>query len=238
MIMHWFRSITIKLCNHSKRKRTGLVLKRKMPVKTNIMVKVVGGSIQTKPRPYASLLLKYQQDSGWSLLQSQTDKTKMCAFGHRWRICGEILKWHKCWESPACFPGSTTTFWHHTECSKFPHCTAREQASGTRPLQTFTLSHVNTQSSPPQVFQPFFVSVNNQGDNVTPEHKRLSLHKILNRPLILSTQLQRVTHPTLFVLRVWMILQIMLLFFRRGVLLLCKGSDFHIVRKKWVKNIP
>lgn len=49
-----------------------------MSVKTNIMVTVVGGSIQNKPQPYASLLLKYQRGSGWTLLQSHSDKTKMC----------------------------------------------------------------------------------------------------------------------------------------------------------------
>lgn len=97
MIMHWFRSITIKLCNHSKRKRTGLVLKRKMPVKTNIMVTVVGGSIQAKPRPYASLLLKYQQDSEWTPKLTRLNCVRL-------GTDDEIRKWHKCRESHIMIP--------------------------------------------------------------------------------------------------------------------------------------
>jgi len=49
-----------------------------MSVKTNIMVTVVGGRIQSTPQPYASLLLKYQQGSGWTLLQSQSGMAMIC----------------------------------------------------------------------------------------------------------------------------------------------------------------
>lgn len=120
MIMHWFRSITIKLCHHSKRKGTGLLLKWKMSVKTNIMVTVVGRSIQNTPQPYASLLLKYQQDSGWTLLQSQSDMAKMYVGTDA--HCSLL---NKCWESHLMIPRINYNFLTSYRGLKVPtlHCT-------------------------------------------------------------------------------------------------------------------
>lgn len=237
MIMHWFRSITIKLCNHSKRKRTGLVLKRKMPIKTNIMVTVVGGSIQTKPRPYASLLLKYQQDSEWTLLQSQTDKIKMCALGHRWQICSEIWKWHKCWESHTLIPRINYNFLTSYRGLKVPtlHCTWTSLRDQTitdfhsqackhtiKPSSSFPALLCQCQQSGRQCYSRTQTLILTQGSEQTPNPK-YSTSVCNSSHTICATGMNHTSNHAAF----W------------GEV--CYYLDLwfsHCVQNNWVKNIP